>query len=49
MVATGLRDQDKLNGASNFGMWKVKMAFLLNEFGLKEYAENIIVMLIYPQ
>eukprot|EP00253_Pinus_taeda_P034531 PITA_34531 len=36
----GLRKQDRLDGASNFGVWKVRMMFLLDGFGLKDYAKK---------
>lgn len=49
MVAAGLRDQDKLDGASNFGVWKSIMTFLLDVFGLREYANIIINVSGYPQ
>jgi len=49
MVAISLRDQDRLDGDSNFGVWKAKMSFLLDEYGLKEYAKNVIVVLKDPQ
>ena len=39
-VGIGLRKQDRLDGASNFGAWKVQIMFLLDEFGLKDYAKK---------
>lgn len=42
-------DQDRLNGASNFGIWKEIMPFLLDEYGMKEYIENVIARLTDPQ
>lgn len=39
-IGVGLREQDRLDGTANFGVWKVRIMFLLDEFGLKEYAEK---------
>ena len=38
MASTGLRDQDRLDGASNFGVWKARLSLLLEENGIKDYA-----------
>lgn len=48
MVTTGLRDQDSLDGASNFSIWKAMMLFLLDEHGLKEFSTKIIVVPTNP-
>lgn len=42
MATTGLRDQDKLDGASNCVIWKAKMS--LDEHGHKTYAENLVTI-----
>eukprot|EP00253_Pinus_taeda_P001804 PITA_01804 len=39
-VGVGLREQDKLDDASNFGVWKVRVMFLLDKFELKDYTEK---------
>ena len=38
MASAGLRDQDRLDGASNFGVWKARISLLLEENGIKNYA-----------
>lgn len=42
-TGVGLREQDRLDGASNFDIWKVKILFLLDEFELKDFAEKSVV------
>ena len=37
MVASGLRDQDRLEGASNYVIWKARISFLLDEHDLKNF------------
>lgn len=44
MATTGLKDQDRLDGASNYAIWNSIMPFLLDEHGLKTYAENVVVV-----
>jgi len=44
MATTGLRNQDRLERASNYVIWKARMSFLLNEYGLKTYVENVVVV-----
>jgi hypothetical protein len=39
-MATGLRVEDRLDGASNFGSWKERMIFLLQENELLDIVEN---------
>ena len=36
----GLREQDRLDGSSNFGVWKLRIFFLFGEYGLKEFNEK---------
>lgn len=43
VASVGLRDQDRLDGASNFGIWKFKILLLL-EHRLKEYATYLVVI-----
>lgn len=45
MATTGLRDHDRLEDASNFVIWKVRMLFLLDEYGLKAYVDNVVAVL----
>jgi len=42
MATTGLRDQDRLDGASNYVIWKARMSFLLDEYGLKPYIDAVV-------
>ena len=44
MASAGLRDQNKLDGASNFGVWNAKISILLEENGIKDYATTGIVI-----
>lgn len=44
MDTIGLRDQDRLEGASKFFIWKARMSFLLDEHGLKSYMDNVVVV-----
>ena len=42
MASAGLRDQDRLDGASNFGVWKARISLLLEENGIKDYATSVV-------
>lgn len=44
MVLAGLKDQDSLDRASSFSVWKAKIFFLLEENGLKEYVTSVIAI-----
>ena len=44
MASAGLRDQDRLDGASNFGVWKARLSLLLEENGIKDYASIGLVI-----
>lgn len=44
MTTVGIRDQDRLDGASNYIIWKVRMSFLLDEFGLKTYIDAVVTI-----
>lgn len=44
MTSVGLRDHDRLDGASNYIIWKARMSFLLNEYGLKAYIDVVVVV-----
>ena len=43
MTTSGLRDQDRLEGASNYVIWKARMSFLLDEHSLKTYVDSVVV------
>lgn len=43
MAANGLRDQDRLDGSSNYLIWKARMSCLLDEHFLKIYVDNMVV------
>ena len=42
MVASGLHDQDQLEGASNYVIWKARISFLLDEHDLKIFIESVV-------
>jgi len=42
MAMARLRDQDTLDGSSNYVIWKAKMSFPLVEYGMKLYIDNIV-------
>ena len=44
MAALGLRDQDRLEGASNYVIWKERISFLLNEHDLKAFIDNVVAV-----
>ena len=46
MAPSGLRDQDRLDGASNYAIWKARMSFLLDEHALKTYVDNVVAVLV---
>jgi len=43
MATCGLRDQDRLDGASNYVTWKARMSFLLDKHALKTYVDSVVV------
>ena len=45
MATSGLRDQDRLDGASHYVIWKARMSFLLDEHVLKAYVNNVVAVL----
>ena len=45
MAPYGLRDQDRLDGVSNFSIWKARILTILDEYGIRDHAENILAML----
>ena len=46
MAIIGLRDQDKLDGASNFVIWKARILAVLDEHLIKDHALTNIVVLV---
>jgi hypothetical protein len=42
MSISGIRFEDRLDGASNFGIWKERILLSLEEYGLKEFAEKLL-------
>ena len=44
MVSHGLRDQDRLDGVSNIVIWRAKILTILDEYGIKDHAENVVVV-----
>ena len=44
MATAGLRDQDRLDGVSNYVIWKARMSFLIDEYGLKAYIDNVVAI-----
>lgn len=47
MVSHGLRDQDRLEGASNYVIWKTKILAMLEEYDLEAYIKSFVVVLAY--
>ena len=39
-----MRDQDRLDGASNFGIWKARLSLLLEENGIKDYVTSVVAV-----
>ena len=48
MVVNGLRDQDRLDGASNFIVWKAKILSILDSNRLKDFALKTIAIPVDP-
>jgi hypothetical protein len=48
MANAGLRLEDMLEGASNFSPWRERIALLLEEQGMWEFAEGTIVLPTNP-
>ena len=44
MVVNGLRNQDRLDGASNFIIWKAKILAVLDKNHIKDYALRMVVV-----
>ena len=48
MAVNGVRDQDRLDGASNFVVWKAKILSVLDRNRLKQFSLRTIVVPIDP-
>jgi len=48
MATSGLRDQERLDGASNYVIWKARMSFLLDKHALKTYVDSVVVVAADP-
>jgi len=44
MALHGLRDQDKLDGVSNYVIWKTKILVVLEEYYLEAYIKSVVVV-----
>lgn len=44
MASVGLRDQYRLKGVSNFGIWKSRILLILEENGLMEFMTSVKVI-----
>ena len=42
MAPHRLSDQDRLDGLSNFAIWKVRMLVFMEAYGLREHAEKVL-------
>ena len=48
MVVNGLRDQDRLDGASNFVVWKARILSILDRHHIKAFALRTMANLVDP-
>ena len=48
MASHGLRDQDNLDGMSNFIIWRARILTVLDEYCIKDHAENVLVVPTNP-
>ena len=44
MARYGLRDQDTLDGMSNYVIWKARILSVLDEYGLEDHAEKVLAV-----
>ena len=42
MAPHGLRDHDRLEGLSNFSVWKARILIVLEAYGLRDHAEQTL-------
>ena len=45
MASHGLKDQDRLEGASNQVIWKTRILVVLEEYDLEAYIKSVVVVL----
>lgn len=45
-MVNGLRDQDRLDGVSNFAIWKARILKILDKYRIKDYALKVVVVLV---
>ena len=45
MAPHQLRDQDRLEGLSNFSVWKARILIVLEAYGLRDHAEQTLATL----
>lgn len=48
MAMNGLRDQDRLDEASNFVTWKARILFVLDRHHIKGFALRMVVIPVDP-
>jgi len=48
MAVNGLRDQDRLDGASNFVIWKARILAVLDRHRIKDFALRIMGIPVNP-
>lgn len=48
MAVNGLRDQDRLDGASNFVIWKARILVVLDRHRIKDFALKVVAIPIDP-
>lgn len=46
MIVNGLRDQDRLDGVSNFVVWKTMILSILNRHHIKGFALRVMAILV---
>ena len=44
MAPYGLRDRDRLDGVSNFVIWKAKILTVLKEYSIRDHMKNVLVV-----
>ena len=48
MAMNGLRDQDRLDGASNFVVWKARILPILDRYRIKAFALRTVAIPVDP-
>ena len=48
MKSHAFRDQDRLEGSSNYVIWKERIKFLLDEYDLKKFVDNVVIVPTNP-